>query len=202
MTRYLLTHSLLSAWLYAMKENPYADATNEQDPMEDFLRTLRREPSEPNEAMQRGIDFEAMVTDLVADKYVSGAWYPCAKEVADIVRGGVLQLVAQKTVVIDGCPLLLYGRLDALKGGTIYDIKFSGSYDVGKYLTSSQHPMYFELVPEARQFEYLISNGSSVWRETYTRDETQSVIWLAADFLRWLRATGNYETYQEKWLAL
>ena len=32
MARYLMTHSLLSSWLYAMKENPYEDASTERDP--------------------------------------------------------------------------------------------------------------------------------------------------------------------------
>lgn len=32
MARFLMTHSLLSAWLYAMKGNPYEDATTERDP--------------------------------------------------------------------------------------------------------------------------------------------------------------------------
>lgn len=29
--RYLMTHSLLSSWLYAMKSSPYEDATSERD---------------------------------------------------------------------------------------------------------------------------------------------------------------------------
>lgn len=30
MARYLMTHSLMSSWLYAMKENPFEDTTREE----------------------------------------------------------------------------------------------------------------------------------------------------------------------------
>ena len=58
MARYLMTHSLLSSWLYTMRENPYEDMTTERDPMEEFLMVLRREPTPTTEAMQKGILFE------------------------------------------------------------------------------------------------------------------------------------------------
>ena len=41
---YLMTHSLLYSWQYALRENPYEDATTEDTSMLDFSRTLRREP--------------------------------------------------------------------------------------------------------------------------------------------------------------
>lgn len=98
--------------------------------------------------------------------------------------------------------LLLYGRLDCLKAGEIIDIKFTKSYDVGKYFSSTQHPTYFELIPEARQFTYLASNGSAVWPETYRREDTPSIFPVISDFLDWLRAVDLLEVYKEKWKAL
>lgn len=98
--------------------------------------------------------------------------------------------------------LLLYGRLDVLKAGVSYDIKFSGSYEAGKYLDSTQHPMYLEIVPEATKFTYLVSNGSAVWPETYTREETPSIIPTISNFFDWLEMRGLMELYKEKWLAL
>ena len=65
MDRYLMTHSLLSSWLYAIKENPFEDAASERDPLAEFMQTLRREPTPTNEAMQNGIDFEDLVTAIV-----------------------------------------------------------------------------------------------------------------------------------------
>lgn len=200
MASYLMTHSLLSSWLYAMKENPYEDATTERDTYEDFLKTLRREPTETTEAMQKGIDFEDLVTAIVnGNADVTDKWYDAAKKVADIVGGGRLQYKVSKKIEVNGIELVLYGRLDALKAGVVYDIKFSGSYDVGKYITSTQHPTYLELIPEAETFTYLVSNGTYVWPETYRRDETPSIIPIISDFLKWLELQGLMNTYKENW---
>ena len=73
MGRYLMTHSLLASWLYTMKENPYEDMTTERDPMGEFMQTLRREPTPTTEAMQNGIKFEDMVTDIIDGRADPGA---------------------------------------------------------------------------------------------------------------------------------
>lgn len=202
MARYLITHSLLSSWFYAMKNDPYEDATTEKDPLQEFLRVLRREPTETTESMQRGIDFENLV-DAVArgggdpeDK-----WYTAAQKVANRIRGGTSQIKISREVQVDGYTLVLHGRLDWLKAGEIFDVKFTKNYDPGKYYTSTQHPMYFELVPEAQSFTYLASNGSGVWPETYRRDESPSILPTISDFLEWLTATGYMDLYQQYWVA-
>lgn len=201
---YLLTHSLLSSWLYAMKSSPYEDLTSERDAYGDFLKTLRREPTETTQAMQNGIDFENMVTDIVNGAEVDSEekWYDAASTVAKIVRGGQLQYKAKKRITVSGIPILLYGRLDVLKAGEIIDIKFSSGYERGKYFDSTQHPIYLELIPEAYQFTYLITNGSDVWKETYRREETNSMIPTIAYFLSYLKESGLWEEYAKHWEAL
>lgn len=203
MDRYLMTHSLLSSWLYAMKESPYEDMTSERDSYAEFLSTLNREPTQTTEAMQKGIDFEDMVTEITkCGGDTKNYWYEAASNVARIVGGGLLQYRARKEIHVRGLTLVLYGRLDALKAGIIYDIKFSSGYETGKYIDSTQHSTYFELVPEAKEFTYLVSNGTYVWPETYRRDETKSIIQIIEYFLDWLETTGLMDTYKEKWLAL
>lgn len=204
MARYLMTHSLLASWLYAMKGNPYEDATTEKDAFAEFMLTLRREPTPTSEAMQKGIDFENLVTAIVNGEQTPpdlDKWYDAAHEVAEIVRGGLLQYKAKKEIVVAGITFLLYGRLDALKAGVVYDIKFSGSYDRGKYVTGTQHPTYLELIPNAYEFTYLVSNGGSVWRETYRRDETPDIREAISDFVSWLEANDLLDTYKEHWEA-
>ena len=202
MDRYLMTHSLLSSWLYAIKENPYEDMTTERDPMEEFMTVLRREPTPTTEAMQKGIDFENLVTAILGGQGdPKNKWYDAAVKVAGIIRGGVLQVRVRKEIQVGGLTLVLYGRLDALKAGGVYDIKFSGSYDRGKYFTSTQHPVYLEIVPEAEHFTYLVSNGSEVWTEQYRREDTPSIFPIISDFLDWLTVHGLLELYKEKWLA-
>ena len=62
--------------------------------------------------------------------------------------------------------------------------------------------MYLSLIPEARSFTYLISNGIDVWTEQYRREETLSIYPIIADFLDWLTVQGLMGLYREKWLAL
>lgn len=202
MARYLMTHSLLSSWLYCIKGNPYDDATSEKQPFEDFVKVLRREPTETTEAMWNGINFENLVDAIVrGEGDPEDKWYACAVKVADRVRGGVPQVKLNKEVQVNGYTLLLHGRLDWLKAGEIVDVKFTKSYDSGKYFDSTQHPMYFALAPEANTFTYLVSNGSGVWSEAYRRDETRSIIPIIADFLEWLVITGYMDMYQQYWAA-
>jgi hypothetical protein len=205
-----------------MKDNPYEDATTEKDAYAEFLKTLRREPTEQTEAMKNGIIFEDLVTAILENKQTFGftveifegeelphdplaitehKWYEAALTVANKIRGGVLQYKAYKTIDIAGTTVFLYGRLDALRAGTIYDIKFSKSYERGKYFSSTQHPTYFEVVPEAKQFQYLVSNGADVWTETYSREDSQDIKIIISDFFSWLSAQGLMELYKEKWLA-
>lgn len=222
MARYLMTHSLMSSWLYAIKENPYEDATSEHDHLAEFVDTLNRVEMPPNAARINGVTFENLVTAILHRaatfdycemnektgevqqfhiQAVDHKWYDTAYKVAQIVSGGVFQYRASKTIEVGGLTLVLYGRLDALKSGEIYDIKFSKGYDRGKYQDSTQHPTYLELVPEARGFTYIVSNGTEVWTERYRRDETPAIIPTIADFLDWLLAMGFMDTYKEKWLA-
>ena len=201
---YMITHSLLSAWLRSISENPFDDATQEDSSKEEFLRVLRREPTPTTEAMQNGIDFEDMVTALTQGRPTDpkkAAWLEAAQKVADIVRGGQLQYAAKQYVQAYGTEIMLYGRLDALKAGHIYDIKFSKSYERGKYYDSTQHPMYLQLIPEAMDFTYLVSNGTDVWTECYRREEPAPIMYTVNNFLSWLHTMGLMQLYQEKWLA-
>ena len=98
--RFMITHSLLYSWLYAMQDNPYG---GERDAYQEFLQVLRREPTPTTEAMQMGIDFENLVTDILHDKgHVDNKWFEAAFDVADIIRGGVLQFKAKRDLQVNG----------------------------------------------------------------------------------------------------
>ncbi len=202
MPAYLLTHSLLSSWLYSLRENPYEDMETEKDAREEFMKVLRREPVDVTEAMQNGIEFENLVTACIqnaGDR--SNKWFDAASAVASELRGAQLQFVASKRVLIAGQEYVLYGRFDALKAGVISDIKFTKSYDKGKYFDSTQHPMYMFLMPTAQEFTYIVSNGSGVWHETYTREETKDIFPIITAFLAWLEDAGLLDLYREHWTA-
>ena len=193
----LITHSLLNSWQYAL--SPMMDS---DDPWQDFLTVLCREHTQPSEAMQKGIDFENLVMDIVNGQALEpDSWYGAASKIAQEIKGGVYQYKAMRTEQIGGTDFLLYGRLDVLKAGEIMDIKYSGSYERGKFYGFTQHPFYFELIPEAQTFSYLVSNGIEVWTETYRRDETRDIKPLISDFAEWLRNVGLWDEYEKHWRA-
>ncbi|MCQ2113321.1 MAG: hypothetical protein MJY95_08290 [Bacteroidaceae bacterium] len=185
-----MTHSLLSSWKYAMQDV-------DRDTLSDFLSTLKREKHEPTEAMRTGIRFEDEVTSILNGDVCDE--FPTASEVAKRVRGGKLQLVASREMTVNGRDILLYGRLDVLKAGIIYDIKYTGKYERGKFFSSTQHPTYFELIPEANEFTYLISDGKELWTETYRRDETRSILPMISDFFSWMQMCGYMDIYEQYW---
>lgn len=218
---YLMTHSLLSSWLRSMKDNPWeeGDDPEKETALDEFLRVLRREKTPTSPAMQSGIDFEDLVTAILigqekANYHMTSRdgsqtlkvyavaehpWYEAACKVAGMIQGAKLQYVARRYVTIGGMDFLLYGRLDAMKEGRIFDIKYSGSYERGKFRDSTQHPMYYRLVPEMMNFTYIVSNGSDVWTEVYWYDEVPRIEPVITDFLQWLRDMGLMETYKEYW---
>lgn len=194
-SKLLLTQSLLSSWLYQY------NAYDPQKAHESFLKVLRREPTQPNRAMLDGIQFENMVTACCEGTLPEPEhkWAEVVEEASKILKGAQFQVAVYRNKRVDGVPFLLYGRLDALKAGTIYDTKFVHHYEAGKYVSSPQHPMYFDCVPEASRFVYVISDGKAVYQEEYRREEIPAPDQTIREFMKYLEAAGLAELYIEKW---
>lgn len=196
--QYLMTQSLLNSYLYQFKcLDDYAEEAHKS-----FLNCLNRIQTPTTDAQQKGINFEKWVyhaCDHEVDRTVKEI--DCAAHIAEYVKGGTRQYIAHKDMEVSGLNLFLYGRLDVLKAGTIYDIKFTKSYSVGKFFDSPQHPFYLELIPEAKNFMYLVSNGSNVWAENYTREETPPIKPVIQDFIQYLKNMNLLDAYKEKWIC-
>lgn len=199
MSKLLITQSLLAGWSYMYD----CWESQQESAQESFISTLNREPFEPTEPMIHGLAFEREVYAIVAGstKPPYEQWKEGVLQVADKLMGASVQLKLYSDINVDGQDYLLCGVLDALKGGVIYDVKFSKSYQVGKYLKSPQTPAYFQLVPEARKFQYLISDGNEMWVETYRRHEVKPIADYIREFVKSLDLMGLLETYKEKWSA-
>lgn len=204
MARYLITQSLLSSWNYVHNCREGC----EEDAMASFLATLRREPAEVTEAMQNGIEFENAVYAEASGQLrpPHPEWERGICQVAAFLKGAQFQVRVQREIQIAGMTYLVYGILDALQAGIISDVKFKnksfGSLDLaGEYFDSPQHPFYFFMVPEARLFRYLVSDGTDLYIEQYTPDETPDAGELIAEFVDFLNVTGHMETYKKYWAA-
>ncbi len=194
-SRFLMTQSLLASWLWLYK------ATDSQKAQAEFLRTLERRRERPTAAMLDGIRFENMVT-----AYCEGTppepghqWETGVQSVGDAVRGGQFQVAASADRRIAGTDFVLYGRMDALRAGVIYDIKFSRSYAPGKFLDSPQHPMYFACCPEGRRFVYLVSDGKGLCREEYLPGQSPPIEDTIQQFMDYLRDAGLLAIYYKNW---
>jgi hypothetical protein len=204
MERYLITQSIISSWSYM---HDCFDGC-EDDAREDFLNALNRVKKEPSQAMLNGLAFEDEVYRCAAGapRKRHQNWEPGIQMVAKIIRGAPVQVRVSRELSVCGMTFLVYGILDALKDGTIYDVKFLnkslGSTEVyGKYLQSAQHPFYFYLVPEAEEFSYLISDGQDLYIETYRPEICRTAAEIIEEFISSITASGHLDLYKEKWLA-
>lgn len=203
--KYLITQSLLSAWGYLFDCHEGC----EEDARADFLATLNREQKEKTQAMLNGIEFESEVYAQAhgMTRHPHEKWETGIRKVAAIIGNAPVQVKAKRDLPVGDMDFLVYGILDALKAGVIYDVKFRNkslaSEDIyGKYLLSPQHPAYFYIVPEATEFQYIVCDGEDVYREVYTREGTRDIGEIIECFIRWLKAEGLLEVYKEKWAAL
>ena len=188
MAKYLITPSLLNSWKYAISdENDYGN-------LDDFKKVLNKEPMEVSEAIQKGFDYE---------EYMIENYEP--------TKDGCYQVVLYKDIETKTGKYLLYGRLDCLKAGKIYDYKYTGSYDVGKFYDNYQTPIYMLLAEDAYEMEYLICNNFNkgktldelnIYHEVYRKDETKTDIGREIDnFINWLKTNKLYEIFCEKWVS-
>lgn len=186
MKKYLITPSLLNSWKYAISlENEYGN-------LEDFKKVLSREAIEESDAIKIGFQYE----DFMIKNY-------------EPTKNGCYQVKLSKNVTTKTGNYVLYGRLDCLKAARIYDYKYTGSYDVGKFFGSYQTSIYFELCPEATEFEYLICNNYkegknlddlNIYHEVYSREDEQIDIYREIDnFIEWLKTSDLYNLFCEKW---
>ena len=225
MPRYKITQSLISAWNYV--HNCWEG--QEDAAMESFLTALRGEKEELTQEqmqnIQNGFDFEKLVTDIATGAFhpqyefdgmtdpetceetcreVYPKWYRPAAEFGALLRGAQFQVRIHRPITVRGMEFEIHGVLDALKEGVIYDIKFKnksfGSSDIaGDWLDSPQHPFYFYLVPEARKFLYLVSDGNDIYIEQYLPEETRKAADIISEFVDFLETAGLMDVYKANW---
>lgn len=168
--------------------------------LEEFIKVLNKEEFEPSESIIKGFEFETYMQENYKE-----------------TKGGAYQVVVSK----EYGDYLLYGKVDCLKGGIIYDYKYTKNYEVGKFFNNHQTLMYLEMIPEAKKMVYLITNKfekieyaennfqdvksisyevGDIFREEYTKDlfpETMDSILYK--FEAWLKEYGLFDLYTEKW---
>ena len=169
--------------------------------LEDFIKVLNKEEFEPTQSILKGFEYEKYMQKNFEETLNGAYQVKVSKEYGDY---------------------LLYGIIDCLKGGIIYDYKYTKNYEVGKFFNNYQTLMYLEMVPEAKKMVYLITNKFEqkahisvpidnenvatvettveIFREEYTKDmfpETMNSI--LHKFEQWLKQYNLFDLYKEKW---
>lgn len=168
--------------------------------LEDFIKVLNKEEFEPSKSIIKGYEFEAYMQENYEETKNGAYQVKVSKEYGDY---------------------LLYGIIDCLKGGIIYDYKYTKNYDVGKFFNNHQTLMYLEMIPEASKMVYLITNKcdkieyaennfqdvksieyevGDIFREEYTKDMfPETIDSVLHKFEQWLKAYNLFDLYTEKW---
>ena len=219
-----ITKTLLDSWNYMFD----CAEGQEDNAREEFLTTLKREQTPPNEAQQAGLDFEHLVMEIAEGRFVP-EWvgdgtvnsvsgeamgydkypknYAGAKKIAEIVQGGQWQVHVDTNLTVDGRDFWLHGFCDVVKAGVIYDIKFKnksfGGLDLyGSYRGHSQHSAYLRCLPEAYQFVYLVSDGDDLYTEAYDRKNSEPIENIIHHFLEWMKTEPELlKIYEERWVV-
>ena len=136
--------------------------------------------------------------------YMDNEYYDVLIEMAYELQGSAQQVALFADTVVDGVPTLLNGVLDYLIAGHIYDCKFSKNYHLNKYLWeyTAQTGMYLALVPEAKDFTYIITDGKFVYRERYPREIVPPIETTIRQFFAYLKSHGLWEIFEEKWRVI
>ena len=189
-----LTKSLLDAWLFSFKV---------EDGWDKFLLTLNREKVPVTEAMLDGVRYENCLNAVLNGETIpeDHEWRKPILEMAEELHGAQQQVVLFQDTEVDGQPILLHGVLDYLVAGEIYDCKFTKRYHLNKYFWeyTTQTAMYLALVPEAKRFTYIISDGKWVYRERYPREIVPPIEPTIKNFMNFCDSHGLRKTLEEKW---
>jgi len=201
MIKYLITPTLINSYQYYINDEFKSPA----DSRADFLKTLSKEKFEPTKAMQKGIDFEndikKLCDNILLDKKENIDYEVICNDIATIVKDGLWQETCKKELKIGNQEFLLYGKMDVIKRDTIYDIKYTSNYELGKFLGSAQHLIYLYCTGLPK-FKYLVSNGKDFWIEDYfnnvnIENEIKSKI---NDFLSYLENDSEAKNlFETKW---
>ena len=89
--------------------------------LEDFIKVLNKEEFEPSANILKGFEFE---------KYM--------QENYSVTKGGAYQVKVSK----EYGDYLLYGIIDCLKDGIIYDYKYTQNYEVGKFFNNHRECLF------------------------------------------------------------
>lgn len=149
---------------------------------QDIINKINRVPEPISDAARKGTSFHELTvydwTKVIPAEHRGQMCYfyddyrfPAGpvEEIGNIRWGGIHEVYVEKKLETRYGLVSIYGYVDTLKDGVAYDIKTTSSYSVGKYLESLQRSFYL-WATGSRQFQFLVTNFSQVFKEDYYPD--------------------------------
>lgn len=148
---------------------------SEDMPLEDLLRRLRREEP-PSDKMRAGTAFHAVLENAAHGGELDavehdGFWFRFELD-AEIALPDVKELLGRKEYLIDGYPVTLSGKVDAIHGLTVYDHKLTGRWDAESYADAFQWRAYLSMFG-GQHFTYNVFVG---------REEARTGDWVIREY--------------------
>ena len=185
--KYLITASLLDSWTKLL--------TTDYLTMAKFMSVLRREQQPQSEQAKKGEEFETYMQNTCPETF-----------------NGQYQVKLSRVLKSSSnTQFLVYGRLDCLKAGKVYDYKFTQNYEVGKFAQNFQSQVYLYLVPEATEMVYIIGINKPkilrenendkyyIYHEEYSREDLKPLKNIIDEFEDWLKSMGLWEEFKKYW---
>lgn len=164
---YKISPTFLDSFAYYIDcDDQYQSLTARKE----LISRLRGEPCEVSEAMEKGIkletDIQSAINGLYPEPKIKTDYNYCVSDIANEVQDSLCQVEVKYQLEPN---VIVWGYIDFLKRNRIVDVKYTKSYDIGKYNNRNQHLVYLLALKDTgiKHFSYLISDLKRVYREDY-----------------------------------
>lgn len=177
-------------------------ASEKEDAEQELINKINRVPFQ-SDAAEKGTRFNNLIDCLmdgesqISDEF--GERLPAG--IAELLNGSIKQVFTSTLLQTDYGLVELYGYIDYIKMDAAIDLKTTKNYELGKYKDSLQKHVYpVSLIDDGndiKTFEFLVTDFSSIYIETYNVNYDESVVILkrvCEHFIEFLRAKKHLIT--------
>lgn len=188
---YKISPSLLNSYIYYLSNPTEENYKSFENTINGIFKT--------NFFIERGLRFEDEVFEGKHGK------------LSDLVKDLPKQVWANKVIRRENYDIKISGKLDVLdkENKRIYDIKRVQKFTQDKYDTSTQHLLYFYLLPEVNEFYYLVAEGNdnnlkhqvALYKRPDDKVLEETVLHIIDNFYNFLKQKNLWEAYTTKQVA-
>jgi hypothetical protein len=177
-------------------------ASESENAEQELIDKINRVPFQ-SDAADKGTRFNDLIDSVLCGGSVTGDEFsePLVLDIAGLLYGSAKQLFTSTMIQTNYGMVELYGYIDYIKQDAAIDLKTTKSYELGKFKNSLQRHVYpVSLIDDGndiKAFEFLVTDFSSIFIESYLVDYDQSKIILAnvcEEFISFINAKRHLIT--------